>query len=168
MPAVLGFLKPGILIPNTSITTSENDTLNSLVNRMTQPGAPVLALGSVIATVAGVANLLNPLSLVIPLPAAVQASIEVTASLQLPIAPLTTALSIARNPQWVNQDFSGVAPVSTATAPIAPFAAGADPNSPLTLVQFAQSFNAALPGLFIGTSKLDTAAGTSEPPKSGL
>ncbi len=154
--AAHGFLASGVTLAfeGQSVVTNANDTFNSLVNRFTQLGvtATVATLATAFKDVSG---LLNPASLVVPLPAATSVKQSITPNFSQPIFELIVDVVMRRNTDYVDPDFSDVTSVSKSVTPVTP---EPDPSASgngvgLSLTQFAQSFQQALPGLYVATGE---------------
>lgn len=154
--AVQGFLASGVTLvfEGQSVVTNANDTFNSLVNRFTQLG--VTATVSTLATTfQDVNGLLDPSSLVVPLPAATSLEVSITPNFSQPIFELIVDVAMRRNTDYVDPDFANVTSVSKSITPVSP---EPDPSASgngvgLSLTEFARSFQQAMPRLYVATGE---------------
>jgi LysM repeat protein len=163
--AAIGFLAAGqtIVLGGTTITTNDYDTLNSLVNRAAAP----LTLTDVIIAVAGIAKLIAPNALVLPVPPPSPAGNAVVVKPSLPdqVFQIVVNLVASRNPKWIDPDFVTATTVAISTYGVPPEPDPAQTGqATFSLIHFAKAFQAAVPGLQIATG---AAAAEGDPASAG-
>ncbi|HEY7545189.1 MAG TPA: LysM peptidoglycan-binding domain-containing protein, partial [Blastocatellia bacterium] len=152
--AAQGFLAGGVTLTfeGQTVVTNSNDTFNSLVTRFNQLG--VTATVSTLATAfEDVNNLLNPASMVVPLPAATSVEVSITPDFSQPIFELIVDVAMRRNPAFVDPDFIDVTSVSQSITPVSPEPDPSGNGVGLSLTEFAASFQQAMPGLYVATGE---------------
>ncbi len=155
--ALCGVLAPGVVLQapgGARQTTAPVDTLNAVLGRFAEAGVNV-ELGVLLASNAAAA--LFPAgahALLPPAPASVSAPIgDGTGPFPQPVFPLSVLLRLERDDAVVLIEDPAVQRADTAVpAPAAPSGEGA--LAPQTLDRFAAAFEAALPGLRLGTARV--------------
>jgi LysM repeat protein len=159
--ATLGLLAAQLSLPQWGLTTSENETFNSLVNRLAAKN--ILTSHNTAYTVSDVAlalaetpDLVNPAAVVTPVPPVAVNSNEVaiTPRFTQAVIPLAVNVTTTRDSQWVDPDFANVSSVSQAVTSIRPEpdqVQGGETNAPFTFNQFANALQTAIKGLFVAT-----------------
>lgn len=155
--AVQGFLASGVTLTfeGQTITTQSNDTFNSLVNRFNQLGLTT-DVPTLIAAFENVNNLLNPSSLVVPLPANTTTTVGIAPDFSDSVFELIVDIVMRRNVDYIDPDFANVQSVSTARTQVSPEPdpTGSSANGAgLSLTEFASSFQQAMPGLYVATGQ---------------
>jgi LysM repeat protein len=153
--AVIGFLAAGqtVVLGGATITTNDCDTLNSLVNRAATAGV-TMVLADVITAVAGVAKLIAPNALVLPVPPPSPAgnAVAVKPNFSNQVFQIVVNVVASRNPHWIDPDFVSSTSVATSTYGVPPEPDPAQTSqATFSLTHFAKAFQAAVPGLQIAT-----------------
>jgi len=155
--AVQGFLAKNVTLTfeGQTVVTQSNDTFNSLVNRFNELGLTT-DVPTLVTAFENVNNLLNPSSLVVPLPATTETTVSISPDFNDPVFELTVDVVMRRNTDYIDPDFAQVASVATARTAISPepdpTSSGAN-GSGLSLTEFATMFQQAMPGLFVATGQ---------------
>jgi LysM repeat protein len=153
--SVQGFLASDVKLTyeGQSFETNANETFNSLIARIGQAGFTA-TVSDLAAAFENVNGLLNPTSLIVPLPAPTQTSLDLTTpKFSDAIFALTVDVVMRRDTDCVDPDFVTVTSVYEARTPIAPESTPSGNNSALSLVEFAANFESALPGLHVASGK---------------
>lgn len=157
--ANLGFLAAGVslTVGSTTYTTTQYDTLNALVTRFAAADVPTVA-----TAIAAVPKLIAPAALVAPIPppSPPNNGTAISPSFSATTFPITVNVIAARNPAWIDPDFTGAPAVAAATSVVIPQpdAQGAA-GTPLALTAFANALQSSLPGLYVATGDNQDAAG---------
>ncbi len=159
--ASLGLLAAQVPLSQWGLTTSANETFNSLVNRLAAKNVltsnnTAYTVSDVALALAETANLINPTAVVTPVPPVEINSngVAITPHFTQAVFPLAVNVTTSRDEKWVDPDFSTVASVLQAVTSIRPEpdqAQASDNNSPFTFNQFANALQAAIEGLFAAT-----------------
>jgi LysM repeat protein len=160
--AAIGFLAPNIsfVLWGVSIQTNDNETLNGLVNYVTEKGVTIsgaaVTVADVASAVADVKNLINQTARVVPIPppSPVGNSVQIKPSFSDAVFQITVNLITSRNPQWVDPDFTDVSSVSTSLYKVSPEPdQQSSGNSSLGLTQFASDLQNSINGLYVATGE---------------
>ncbi|HYN84641.1 MAG TPA: LysM peptidoglycan-binding domain-containing protein [Pyrinomonadaceae bacterium] len=158
--AAIGFLASGqtFTLFGVQLTTNEYETLNSLVNRVTEQGATVgghaVSVSDVVSALASQPNLVNAQASVVPVPPPSPAQNGATLNPQFtePVFQILVNVVSTRDPGLVDPDFAGVSSVVTSTYGVAPEPNQTDdPSAPFTITEFASNLQDSLPGLQVAT-----------------
>ncbi len=147
---------PGVLAEGVSLTVSGKtyatrkfETFNSLARRFAALGVSVTVAG--LAAAAGqVPGLIEPAARIAPVPPpALGIRVPVTPGWSQAVFPVITTLTQSRDRSLVHQDFAGADDVSTSTASLPPDPGQQADDASLSLTRFAETLEAALPGLHL-------------------
>ena len=151
--AVRGFIAPNVTLnyKGKPWVTKTNDTLNALVGIFTDPGDSPPSIDDLAEAFAGVA-LVPANALVLPCEAESAVNVTIVPTFKAPIVRLGVTVTESRSPDWIAEDFKGVASVSSSTFDVPPQTSTGDADGQvLSLDAFATAVENAMPGVHVAT-----------------
>jgi LysM repeat protein len=153
--AALGVLATGktVTVAGTAYTTQQNDTLNSLVNRLAAAQPAVTAtLADVIAAALDVPGLVEPTAQMVPVPPPSPAnSVQITPKIGSAVFQIAVNVIESRARNLVDPDFTGAPTVVRSTLAVPPDPDPTSTATTLSLSHFAKLLQTAIPGLNVAT-----------------